>query len=118
MLADYERVLPGSAERIMAMAERQSEHRIRLESSMLKWDNWRSMAGLIAGSVIALATLYIGLEYVREGESAYGFAAILGTLASLVAVYVAGKLQQDKELARKRKQLEESREPEDSSSSQ
>lgn len=38
VLAGYEHVLPGSAERIMAMAERQQESRLTLESRQLQAD--------------------------------------------------------------------------------
>jgi uncharacterized membrane protein len=51
MLAQYSQIFPGCAERIVAMAERQAEHRRHLERTVVE-------------SVIAASKEYIGLAVI------------------------------------------------------
>ncbi len=57
VLAQYEDVLPGLADRIMAESERQRAHRQGAEMTLIRNDARARMAGLIAGLVVALAAL-------------------------------------------------------------
>lgn len=57
VLAQYEKVLPGLADRIMAESERQRAHRQEAEMTLIRNDARARMAGLIVGMVIALAAL-------------------------------------------------------------
>lgn len=66
-LAHYEHVCPGAAERIVAMAERQADHRQSMESDHLKLEyrlqsrgQWLAIAALIAMLVLIGYTFYIG----------------------------------------------------------
>jgi uncharacterized membrane protein len=56
-LRQYEDLLPGTAERIISMAERQSAHRIDLESTVVREQLKDSKRGQFIGLVIALAFL-------------------------------------------------------------
>jgi uncharacterized membrane protein len=94
MLAGYERVLPGAAERIFAMAERQAEHRQALERTVVVGGHRRAWAGLIAGAVVALAFLVASYRLIQDGHALAG--TILGTvdLTALVTVFVLGRASQ------------------------
>lgn len=103
MLADYDAILPGAADRILTMAEKQQNHRQAMESKVLDSHIERSSHGLYAGLVVAL----VGL-----GVSAYGLflgypwaSTVLagGILLSLVSVFVYGKKHRDDELEEKKK---------------
>jgi uncharacterized membrane protein len=54
-LRGYEKVLPGAAERILSMAEREQNHRHLWERRHLMWDGITSIAGLIFGWLLSLA---------------------------------------------------------------
>jgi uncharacterized membrane protein len=56
----YELVLPGAAERILAMAERQAEHRQGLEARVIKSNVTGERIGQVFGLVIALAAIAAG----------------------------------------------------------
>lgn len=90
LLAQYNDVLPGAAERLIAMAEAQARHRMELERLALVSEIRRSYWGLGAGFVVAM-TLGIGSVFVvLDGHEVAG--TILGTadLAGLVGVFVYG----------------------------
>lgn len=47
IIEGYERVLPGSADRIITMAEKQSEHRQKMEEKMISAESRDSLLGVI-----------------------------------------------------------------------
>src|SRR5438093_9488764 len=54
IVAKFEQVIPGAAERLLRMAEKQSNHRQSLERTVVDADIRRSWAGLWTGFVIGL----------------------------------------------------------------
>lgn len=92
-LQDYNNVLPDAAERIVAMAERQSAHRQELEKKVVSSQTRDSLLGLIFGLAIGLATIAGGITCILSGYEIGG--TILGGtgLGSLVAVFVYGSKQ-------------------------
>src|SRR5436190_2107186 len=55
MLEEYERVLPGAADRIFNRMERQSEHRQELEKTKIEADVASEKRGQIFGFLLAAA---------------------------------------------------------------
>lgn len=96
-LAQYEQILPGAAERIMQMAERQSEHRRSLESRVVNSDIWNSRIGLIFGFVIGVIGVGGGIWLMGQGMTYEGGIISGGTIASLVGTFVYGSRQRRKE---------------------
>jgi uncharacterized membrane protein len=94
LLAGYEQVLPGAAERIFAMAEGQAKHRQALERTVVVGGHRRSWAGLIVGGIVAFAFLIAAYRLIQAGHSLAG--TFLGTvdLTGLVAVFVLGRASQ------------------------
>jgi uncharacterized membrane protein len=83
-LDQYEQVLPGLAERIVALTEQEAAHRHWLDRAFVRY----RFFGQWAAVLIALAALGSGVFLVHDGQSAYGFAAILSAIAGLVAVFL------------------------------
>jgi uncharacterized membrane protein len=101
-LAAYEETLPGAADRILAMAERQAEHRQAMESKVID-SNCRSQErGPILGFSLALVVAGLGGFLSYSGQEISGLVAMLVPLASIVAVFITGKLSGRKELKAKR----------------
>ncbi len=98
VLRRYEEVIPGSAERIISMAERQGSHRQDLESTVVSSNITNERLGMIFGFVICLVAICGGIYAVAHGKSAEGIAAIIAPLAALVAVFVYGKSRQRRDL--------------------
>lgn len=91
IIAGYEDILPGSADRILSMAEKEGEHRRSLEKKITEDDGNRAYLGLMAGFLIAVTglggSIYLGL---KDKIWASGIMSA-GTLTSLVTVFVKGK---------------------------
>lgn len=74
LLEDYERALPGSADRIISMAEREQNHHHKQE-----------VRGWFSGTVIAILALAGSLFVIVSGQSLVGFAGVLIAASGLIA---------------------------------
>jgi uncharacterized membrane protein len=100
----YEDVLPGSADRILRMAERQQEHRQELESVTVREAANRSWWGLRLGFTITVLVVAVGAAGILTGRSLAGFGVILADLAVLAGVFAYGRDQQRKERVEKQRE--------------
>ncbi|HEX2211436.1 MAG TPA: DUF2335 domain-containing protein [Longimicrobium sp.] len=85
VMAEYERTLPGLADRLVVVAERESEHRRALQARAMRL----SELGLAAGFAIAMTALLGGIFLVHEGSSVEGIGSIILAISSLVLVFPA-----------------------------
>jgi len=106
-LAKYEQILPGSANRIISMAEQQSSHRQELEKTVIGANARTQTWGLVSAFIIAMTAIGGGIWLSARGMSGAGLTSIITALAALVGVFVFGKSQQKKELAEKEQSLAE-----------
>ncbi|MEK7157651.1 MAG: DUF2335 domain-containing protein [Patescibacteria group bacterium] len=97
ILRQFNEIVPGSAERIIKMAEEQSAHRKELEKKVIDSDITRSKWGQILGFVIAIAGLGVSAIVVVYGNAIAGGFIGVGTLASLVGVFMYGSKTRSKE---------------------
>ncbi len=98
LLRKYEELIPGAADRIMSMAERQGSHRQTLESQVINSNIANERLGKILGFIICVLAISGGIYAVVLGKSAMGIAAIVAPLGALVAVFIYGKSEQKKNL--------------------
>jgi uncharacterized membrane protein len=97
LLEGYERALPGSAERILKMAEEQQAHRHSLERQTLQVTSRNSFAGIICACIIGVSTVVCGSIVAYSGVQWGGY-AISGTgLASLAGAFIYGTRARKKE---------------------
>lgn len=89
VLREYDRVLPGLAERIVAWTENEAHHRRTVERSLVQL----SWGGLWAAFVLALATILGGMLLAWYGRSVAGVIGVVGALAGLVIVFLAGRVR-------------------------
>lgn len=101
-LEKYEQIVPGSAQRIIAQFEKQAEHRQTIEKTAINSNSIAQIIGSISGAVIGVGGVGGGLYLTYIGKDTSGLTALLGSLASLVAVYIVGKVTQQKERENKR----------------
>jgi uncharacterized membrane protein len=96
-LRGYEEVLPGSADRILTMAEKQSDHRQEIEKDAVKGGARRSWWGLWLGFVISVLVLGLSGGLIVAGYQVAG--TVLGSvdLVSLASVFVIGRVEQRRE---------------------
>ena len=89
-MAQYEKICTGAADRIITMAEKQSEHRQKVEYDTILTANWRSILGVIFAFIIALASIIlcgycVHLDHLKTACAIFG-----GTIVSLVSVFIYG----------------------------
>lgn len=97
ILQGYDDVLPGAAERIIAMAERQAAHRQDLERRVIRANITTARLGIAAGLIITLAVVWFAYQLLMAGHTVAGFAAIIVALGSLVGVFIVGQRSQRNE---------------------
>ncbi|MFO0966853.1 MAG: DUF2335 domain-containing protein [Gemmataceae bacterium] len=97
ILEEYEKLLPGAAERIFAAFEKQTEHRQSLEKHVVKDDTRRSWAGLVAAFLLASFCVIGGVICVLHGHTAAGATIATASVATLAAVFVYGSNLRAKE---------------------
>ena len=87
VLAHYESVLPGLAERLLAMAEDEARHRRATWARVIRLSEW----GLISAVVLGLTIVLCGTVAAVRGAEMAGLAAVVATVAGLVAVFLSGR---------------------------
>jgi uncharacterized membrane protein len=97
VLQNYNQITPGAADRIITMAEKQSQHRQEIEIKVITSDIKNARLGLHYGLIIGLASVVGGVVCIISGYEIGG--TILGGsgLSSLVGVFVYGSRQKRKE---------------------
>ena len=101
VLEKYNQVVPGLAERIITMAEKQSTHRQELERTVVASNAFVQKVGPFLGFIVAMTAVVGGIQLILRGRDGYGLAAIIAALASLAGVFIYGKSKQRKDLADK-----------------
>ena len=92
----YDQILPGAAERILQMAERQANHRQSLEAKLVDAECRDGLLGLIFGLVIGLATILGGFYCIVQGFQLSGTALGLSGLTGLVGTFIYGSREKRK----------------------
>lgn len=89
-LMGYEQVLPGSAERIIRMAEEQAAHRRGLETRGLDHMITRSNRGLTTARNIQIAFLGASVALILLGHDAAGTAIGTVDLVGMTTMFIYG----------------------------
>jgi len=101
-LAEYEKVFPGCAERIVSMAERQSDHRQSLERRVVYSNTRNETVGQIIAGILSFVAIVGGIYLLANDKSASGFGLILIDAAALVGAFAFSRSQQGKERREKK----------------
>lgn len=100
----YEEVLPGSADRILTMAEKQSAHRQTMENRAISEGIKSSNRGQIFGFIIAILVILLGFWLMMNGKDGYGFSLMIAELVGLVGLFIYNRISEKKELVNKKPQ--------------
>lgn len=103
MLKEYDLIVPGSAARILDLAERQADHRMSLEQRVTTSDMRRSWGGLIAGFVCQLTAIGSGSTLAYLGQPVAGGTIATVSMAAVVYAFVYGTRSQRQERVEKTK---------------
>lgn len=97
ILERYDQLVPGAAERILAMAERQAAHRQSLEQTVVTGNALAQRRGQVFGFVLAIAALAVGGLLVWQDKKVEGLATIITDICALVALFVLSRREQERE---------------------
>lgn len=95
-LKQYSEVVPTAGERILAMAERQAEHRQRVEREKARQAARLELRGQAYGFVLALVALLGGMLLLYFDKPVLGAAAAIGSIATLAGLFVWSKAKRDR----------------------
>lgn len=102
VMRQYEEVVPGSAERILTMAEEQSRHRISMESKIIPGQQRESSRGQIFGFILCLLLITVGTYAIYCDHEWIGGIILTITVVSVASLFVSGRLSMRKNLNEKR----------------
>jgi uncharacterized membrane protein len=91
MLAKYERVFPGCAERIVAMTEQQGRHRRWTESTIVTASIDSEKRGSNYGLILASVALIGSFVLMGMGRTVPGLTVFFVDIAGIVGVFVYGR---------------------------
>ncbi len=97
VLRAYEELVPGAADRILNMAEKQAGHRQEIEKIVVRAGARDSIFGIIVAAIIAIGALSWSAYALSIGQTAEGVIGIISTIAGLVGVFIYGKHSTTKE---------------------
>lgn len=90
-LAQYDQIVPGSADRIIQMAENETKHRHSLENTALNATVNETRRGQRYGMAIGIVVLITSIIALFLGYETAASVLGGGTLVSLVSVFVYGR---------------------------
>ncbi|MBR0038944.1 MAG: DUF2335 domain-containing protein [Lachnospiraceae bacterium] len=106
-LAKYEAVSPGITQILLSTYQRQVNHRIEIESSVVKQNNINSARGQTYAFIIVLVAMVAGFALIIFNKDVAGLSTIIFALAGLVGTFLYGRSQEKKERIEKAKQVPE-----------
>ncbi len=109
LLRGYDEIVPGAADRIITVMEKQVDHRIAMERTVITGDNIRAYLGIAAGFVFAMTLLVLSAWLIVSGFTVAG--TVLGglNLAGIVGVFIYGTRSRRQERREKREQTQRGR---------
>lgn len=84
ILRGYEEILPGSADRILSMAEGESKHRHEMEEEIIHTEGRDSLLGIIVAGILAFCALISGVIVVLVSDTPY--TSVIGAVFGLSGI--------------------------------
>lgn len=107
IVAGYERQLPGSTDRILAMAEEQQRHRVEMEDRGQQAAIERDKRAMNRGFVLALVLMLLSAFALYLGADLVGFGFVATSVVSLAGVFLYSHQSTRQELREKREALQQ-----------
>lgn len=106
MLREYDQIVPGAADRIITLMERQQDHRHGMESSNLKGNQGNERLGIYAAVFIVVIVCGGGMVLAWNGRETAGLVGMVTPLATLAGVFVYGRFKSGQDQAEKRSKIQ------------
>ena len=105
ILAQYEQITPGFANRVMTFAEEQQRHRIELESQVIPETINTSKRGQVFAFIIALVALGVMAYCASKGMEIAVVATALVLGGGIITTFVTGKINQQNSMYKKAEEI-------------
>lgn len=99
IIAGYEEILPGSADRIFTMAENEQRHRHDVENNIVQADFQLQRWGLVAGFIVVIGVLVVSGLLTSQDEGLLGFAGVITAVGTVVSIFYYAQGRRQKERA-------------------
>lgn len=106
ILAKYNDAVPNGAERIVAMAENQAAHRMKLEELVIRGNISAQSRGSIFAFILGVIGIGGGIWLIGSGRDTAGLTSLIGSLATLLAVFIIGRYKQERERQKKQSEVD------------
>lgn len=100
-LAKYEEIRPGITEVLLKSYTEQSQHRMELEKAVVYTGAGNTRRGQAFAFILSLIVIIGGFGLILLDKNIFGITAILGSLATLVGVFIYGNKSKKKERIQK-----------------
>jgi uncharacterized membrane protein len=97
LLAEFETLVPGSAERIIGRWEKQSDHRMALERQVVDGNIKAQRLGLIIGAILVAFVSVMAALFFANGASGAAASTVIAELVALAGVFVYARSRQESE---------------------
>jgi hypothetical protein len=101
----YEGLYPGATKLLFDNFINQSNHRMELEKTVIKGDNYRANIAQWLSFALGMTALIGGFLLILKGKDGIGFASIIGALGTLLSSFIGGLLSRRKERENKDKNI-------------
>lgn len=101
LLSKYGEIIPNGADRILSMAEKQSDHRQHVERWAVIGGTILSFFGVFCALIISLYILYLGYNLIIKGQVIPGSLFAGFGLTGLVAAFIYGTRSRREERLRR-----------------
>lgn len=105
----WDAIVPGAANRMLTMAENQSNHRISIEAKVVESNITNEKRGQNYAFVLAVLVIVGAFYLLATNHDITGFGTLLTGVGSLVTLFVVGKKQGQKELDEKKEKVKNKR---------
>lgn len=98
-LAQYEKILPGAADKIFKMAHEQQQHRFELDNATINLNKdliKSKQRGQIIGGLLVLFLAIIGLICTLTAHDSVAKAIYITTIIGVAGIFVVNKVSPDK----------------------
>ncbi len=110
IVAGWEQVLTGSADRILSLTENQSKHRQGLEDRVVDSNIKNEGRGQLLAFIFCIIVVLSGTFLIYSGKSAEGLVALCAAMVVPAGLFIYAKVQGKQELDSKKAKLTKAQE--------
>lgn len=111
IVGKWERIMPGSADRILTLSEKHQGHRMDMERDMFTDFTKREQLGMWFYFFIALVMIVGGIIVILSGHSTVGLVALAAPVATIAGTFIYSYRRTGQELRGKNETLQQPARP-------